>query len=198
MLRWGWFALAYGALSALAVALALGWAQTSPLLHPEPWLQLDGTLSHLYSLLLGLAFGSLVVLLTRVSVTRFGWAQRLHRELQPIARTISPLGVLVLAGLSSCGEELFFRGLLQPQIGLLPQALLFGVLHQIPGPSRWVWVSWAAAVGLFFGAIFQLTGSLLGPFAAHALINGMNLHYLRNRDLGGGGRTLGGLLGQRS
>jgi membrane protease YdiL (CAAX protease family) len=197
MLRWGWFAMAYGALSVLAVALALFWRDATPLLHPEPWLTLSGVLPHLYSTLLGLAFGGGVVLSTRACVARFTWAQRLHRELQPFARLISPTGVWVLALLSASGEELFFRGLLQPWMGLLPQALFFGVLHQIPGPSRWVWVSWAAAVGLALGALFQLTGSLWGPIAAHALINGMNLSYLKSRDWGDGGRALGGLLGQR-
>jgi membrane protease YdiL (CAAX protease family) len=145
-----------------------------------------------------LALGGVLVIVTRACVDRFSWAQRLHRELQPVARLISAWGVPVLALLSALGEELFFRGLLQPVIGLWLQALLFGALHQIPGRSRWVWVSWAALVGLALGLIFQLTGSLLGPIAAHALVNGMNLTYLKNRDLGPQGRGLGGLLGQRT
>jgi len=198
MQRWAWFAVAYGALSVLAISISAFWRNSIPLEHPEPWLSFGSPLSHLYSVLLGLAFGVAVVLLTRACVNRFSWAQRLHRELQPIARLISPGGVLVLAALSACGEELFFRGLLQPALGLTVQALLFGLLHQIPGPSRWVWVSWAAAVGLVLGAIFQLTGSLLGPIAAHALINGMNLSYLKKRELEAPRRQLGGLLGQRS
>lgn len=198
MQRWAWFAVAYGALSVVAVSIAAFWRGSSPLLFPEPWLLFQNPISHLYSVLLGLAFGGAVVLATRASVDRFSWAQRLHQELQPIARLISPAGVLVLAALSACGEELFFRGLLQPALGLWIQALLFGAVHQIPGPSRWVWVTWAGAVGLVLGAMFQLTGSLLGPIAAHALINGMNLSYLRKRELRPTGRNLGGLLGQRS
>jgi membrane protease YdiL (CAAX protease family) len=104
------------------------------------------------------------------------------------------VALVVLALLSSLGEELLFRGLLQPWMGLLPQALLFGVVHQLPGPSRWVWASWAFAVGLVFGAMFEWTGSLVGPLAAHALVNALNLDYLKRHDPGQEG-GIGGLMG---
>jgi hypothetical protein len=32
--------------------------------------------------------------------------------------------------------------------------------------------------------LFEVTGSLLGPFAAHALVNGVNLSFLKNHDPG--------------
>ena len=66
------------------------------------------------------------------------------------------------------------------------------------GPSRWAWVGWATVVGLLFGVVFVSTGSLLGPIAAHALINGFNLNYLQNHDPAPSRRGLGGLLGHRS
>jgi membrane protease YdiL (CAAX protease family) len=65
-------------------------------------------------------------------------------------------------------------------MGLLPQALLFGLAHQMPGPSRWIWVSWALLVGLALGALYAFTGSLLGPVVAHAVVNGLNLHFLKH------------------
>jgi hypothetical protein len=151
-----------------------------------------------YSLILGLATGGLVVVSTRVFVARFAWARRLHTELRPLARNISFTGIVVLALLSAIGEELLFRGLLAPWLGLIPQALLFGIVHQMPGQSRWVWVLWATLVGLALGAMFQLSGSLIGPLAAHALINCVNLIYLKTHDPEPQRRSLGGLLGQRS
>jgi CAAX protease family protein len=180
MVRWGRFAGAYAVLA--GVALALIWLQRSPLLHPRPRLALDEGSAHLWSLGVGLAFGLLLVVLSRLSVQRYAWAQRLHVELRPFARGLTPSGVIVLALLSSAGEELLFRGLFQPWMGLLPQALLFGLVHQLPGPSRWIWVTWAFLVGLAFGGLFELTGSLLGPLAAHAVVNGLNLGFLRRHD----------------
>jgi membrane protease YdiL (CAAX protease family) len=164
----------------------------------EPWLPLPAQTSHAYSLALGLTFGGAVAALTRFLVPRLGWARALHLELRPLARGLPTSGIVALALSSSLGEELLFRGLLQPWLGLWLQALLFGLVHQLPGPSRWVWVAWATVVGLVFGAMFQLTGSLAGPLAAHALINALNLAFLRSHDPEVGRRGLGGLLGQRS
>lgn len=197
MLRWGRFAVAYAVLGVVASVIALVWRNGTPLIHPEPWLQLGPRVSHTYSLLLGIAFGGLVVISTRPMVARFSWAKHLHQTLRPIARSISSTGIFVLAVLSAIGEELLFRGLLAPWIGLLPQALLFGVVHQVPGRSRWVWVTWASLIGLALGAMFELTGSLVGPLVAHALINGLNLLYLKRHDPEPQHR-LGGLLSQRS
>ena len=195
MIRWGRFAGAYALMG--GVALALIWARGTPLLHPSParsmqvWPlastwgpALDSTLdsgsAHLWSLSGGLIFGLIVVASSRLTVQRFAWARRLHLELQPFARGLDATGIVVLALLSALGEELLFRGLLQPWMGLVPQALLFGLVHQMPGPSRWIWVSWALVVGLALGALFDVTGSLLGPIVAHAVVNGLNLHFLKH------------------
>jgi membrane protease YdiL (CAAX protease family) len=182
------------------VALALIWARGTPIFalqpaHPRPpegsrtlpLRHLDDFVlhygsAHVYSLVAGLGFGLIVVALSRLSVQRFVWAQRLHRELRPFARGLDATGIVVLALLSAAGEELLFRGLLQPWMGVWPQALLFGLVHQMPGPSRWIWVSWAFGVGLALGVLFEVTGSLLGPIAAHALVNGLNLQFLKSHE----------------
>jgi len=180
----------------IAAGIALGTRGTLPLTLASPWLPLEAPKDVLYSLGLGTCFGLLVAIGTRYSVPRFAWARDLHRELRPLTHGLSGLGIVALAVTSSLGEELLFRGLLQPWLGLWLSALLFGVLHQRAGPSRWIWAGWAAVVGLVLGAIFALTGSLAGPLAAHALVNGLNLSYLKNHDPEPR-RGLGGLLGSR-
>jgi membrane protease YdiL (CAAX protease family) len=198
MFRWGRVALAYLAASASAVGLCLLWRQSSPFVYSEPWLVLPALTSHLYSVCIGLAFGALVAFSTRLFVARFAWARNLHSELRPVARNLSGTGIAAVALFSAFGEELWFRGLLQPWSGLWLQAFAFGIVHsQLRGPSRWAWVSWAMIMGLSFGAIFALTGSLAGPIAAHALINWLNLGYLKSHDPDPRRRPLGGLLGQR-
>lgn len=197
MLRWGRFAAAYAFLGVLSSVVAVVWRTGSPFIHPEPWLALEHGSGHAYSLALGIAIGGLVIVTTRMAVSRYAWARRLHSELRPLARGISYTGIAVLALLSALVEELVFRGLLQPWIGLVPQALLFGVVHQLPGNSRWVWAGWATLVGLSLGVVFQLSGSLLGPIVAHALINAVNLAFLKSHDPDPPRRALGGLLGQR-
>jgi membrane protease YdiL (CAAX protease family) len=180
----------------LAAAIALGTRDALPVSIAPPWLPLAPPRDVLYSLGLGTCVGLLIAIGTRYAVPRFTWARDLHRELRPLTRGLSGFGIVALAVTSSLGEELLFRGLLQPWLGLWLSALLFGVLHQLAGPSRWIWAGWATAVGLLLGAIFALTGSLAGPLAAHALVNGLNLSYLRNHDPEPR-RGLGGLLGSR-
>ncbi len=202
MISWGRIAVviavgAYALLGAGSLGAALWWRHGWAFEYPSPWLPLAPGEREGYSLALGLAFGALVVLSTRVMVKRLAWAQALHDELRPVAAAMSRSAIVILALASAFGEELFFRGLLQPWLGLVPQALVFGVVHQLRGPSRWVWVAWASVIGLALGALFELSGSLVGPMVAHALINGLNLDYLRRYDPRSPRRSLGGLLGQR-
>jgi membrane protease YdiL (CAAX protease family) len=196
MRRWGRFAVAYAGMALVAVLIAIATRGRPPVSLPNPWLPLGPPRDVLYSVALGSTLGTLLAVGTRYSVPRFAWAKNLHLELRPFAKDVSTTGIVMLAVTSSLGEELLFRGLLQPWLGLWLQALLFGVLHQMAGPSRWVWASWATLVGLLFGGIFALTGSLAGPLAAHALVNALNLSYLKNHDPGPR-RGLGGLLAER-
>ncbi len=196
MARWGRFAAAYALMALIASGIALGTRGQLPLTVSPPWLPLRPPLDVLYSLGLGTCVGLLVAIGTRYAVPRFAWARNLHRELRPLTSGLTTPGIVALAVTSSFGEELLFRGLLQPWLGLWLSALLFGVLHQLAGPSRWVWAGWATLIGLVLGGIFALTGSLVGPLAAHALVNGLNLSYLRTHDPEPR-RGLGGLLGSR-
>jgi len=136
----------------------------------------------LTSALFGIATAAIVVVSTRFAVGRYAWAQRLHTELRPVAQDLTIGQILLLAGLSSLGEEILFRGLMTPALGVIVSSVLFGVLHQVRGPSRWVWMVWATAVGLVLGLIFVATGSLVGPLVAHAVVNAVNLGYLREHD----------------
>lgn len=183
----------------VALVMAVLWRVESPFEHPTPLLQLAPRASHTYSAMLGLLLGASVVMATRPMVARLVWAKTLHIELRRlVAQDLSFTGIVVLAVLSALGEELLFRGLIHSWLGLLPQSIIFGLVHQIPGKSRWVWVTWATLMGLLLGGVFQLTGSLLGPIVAHGVINGFNLQYLKTHDPEPRPRPLGGLLGQRS
>jgi hypothetical protein len=176
----------YLLLGSLATALALALREEFPWAYPDPWLgSLGPGLRHLTSTVLGLMLAIALIALTRFVVARFGWAQRLHSELRPVAKDLSLGHILILAGLSSLGEELLFRGLLTPTVGVIGSAALFGLAHQIKGPSRWVWTGWATTAGLGLGAIFAVTGSLVGPLIAHAVSNAVNLIFLRDHDPSG-------------
>lgn len=78
----------------------------------------------------------------------------------------------LLPGLS---EELLFRGVMLPAIGLNPfglmiSSLCFGVLH-FSGSQQWSYVVWATIIGFVLGGSAVLTGNLLIPITAHATTN---------------------------
>jgi membrane protease YdiL (CAAX protease family) len=185
----------YGALSVLTLGVAFARGQ-SPL-EVDGWLDLPDWSRHLASVAAGAGLAALTVYATRLFVKRWGWAKLLHADLRPAVRDAGDATLLVLGIASGLAEELFFRGLLAPTIGLGLSSLAFGALHQLRGRTGWIWASWAALMGLLFGTLFLATGSLLGAIVAHAAINVMNLRFLRDTDVEPRRpRPLGGLLGK--
>jgi membrane protease YdiL (CAAX protease family) len=112
---------------------------------------------------------------------------RLSDELAPLLVDGAKGRYLVLVSVfSGVGEEAFFRGALQPVLGLVLTSLLFGVLHVGPDRRYLVWSLWAVAAGFLFGFLYQWTGGLLAPMTAHVLHNAATLLlWRRSRTLGG-------------
>lgn len=78
----------------------------------------------------------------------------------------------LLPGMS---EELLFRGVMLPAVGLnatglLVSSLCFGVLH-MSSRQQWPYAVWASAIGLVLGASALATGNLLVPIVAHVVTN---------------------------
>ena len=133
----------------------------------------------LLSLALGVGLGVAVVLLTPVFVQRAAWARALQAELGPIAKAFSERDITLVALMSGVGEELFFRGAMQPVLGLLLTSAIFGALHTGPKRVFLPWTLWAFVMGLLFGWIAEFTGVLWGPVVAHVYINQRNLTYMK-------------------
>jgi membrane protease YdiL (CAAX protease family) len=94
--------------------------------------------------------------------------QRVWREvLQPFSAGLGTRDVVVIALLSGVTEELFFRGILLPELGLVVSSLCFGGLHALCA----VYFAWATLVGAGMGALTLAGGSLVTPIVAHATYN---------------------------
>jgi membrane protease YdiL (CAAX protease family) len=131
----------------------------------------------------GVAFGVGVVLLSRFAVHRFTWARRLHRDFRGLLGVLPPRDVLILAVASSIGEELLFRGALQPWLGIVPTAAIFALLHVGPGLRFLPWTLSALVVGSGFGLLAMEMGDLGAPIAAHFVVNYLNLGYIVRTEL---------------
>ncbi|MFB2835807.1 CPBP family intramembrane glutamic endopeptidase [Floridanema evergladense] len=96
----------------------------------------------------------------------------------------------LLPGLS---EELLFRGVMLPALGLDTSALVvsslcFGILH-LSGWEQWPYAIWATVVGLLLGFCALSTGNLLVPIVAHVFTNLLS-SFLWKLDKGGTSNSL--------
>jgi len=133
----------------------------------------------LASLALGLLLGLAVVATTRLLVAHMEWARELQGELSAIVGDLSPREVTWLALLSGFAEELFFRGAMQPVLGLWLTSLIFGAVHVGPKRVFLAWSLWAFVMGVLLGVIFELTGVLWGAVLAHVWINQRNMRFIQ-------------------
>lgn len=127
---------------------------------------------------IGIASGAAASLLCRMIGMHFDWAQALVSDMRGRFGELPRGEALLTACLGGIGEETFFRGLLQPAVGVVLAAIIFALLHIGPTTRHFPWTLMALVAGLLFGCLFVWTGSLLVPILAHATVNFLNFRWL--------------------
>ena len=133
----------------------------------------------LQSLGLGLLLGGVLALAGEALTRRTAWGRTLSRILRALFGDPHLFDIILLALLSSLGEELLFRGILLPYLGLFGSSLLFGLAHLVPRGRLMLWSVWATAVGFSLGWLAVFSGGLLAPIAAHFTVNAIGLMSLK-------------------
>jgi hypothetical protein len=126
----------------------------------------------------GILAGALAVLVSRRLAEATAWGARSAQALGALLGPLSPGRCWLLALASGVAEEVFFRGALQPRVGLVAASLVFGAAHFAPRRDLWPWTASALAAGFLLGLLFEVTGNLVAPIAAHTAVNGVNLRWL--------------------
>lgn len=161
------------ALAAVALQLGFGGAPLD-LLWPGP----SGPYAPAADIGLGVGVGLATVLLSRAGSRAFSWSRRIDEEFRTILGPLTSQEIFAMALLSALAEELFFRGFLQPRLGLEVTAIIFGLAH-VPYRKHLIpWTIAATGMGWVFGWMFEARGSLVAPFLAHFVVNYFNLHIL--------------------
>jgi membrane protease YdiL (CAAX protease family) len=119
-----------------------------------------------------------VVLASRGFSRRTGWGRRLHAEFTSVLGGLDSRQILTLSLLSAFGEEILFRGVVQPWLGLWITTALFGMFHFPARRALIPWSFFAAVLGLALGALVLWSGSLWPAILLHFGINYFNLHDL--------------------
>lgn len=174
-------ALVYGLMAAAAVAWGVFKGSPDIFHHPAGLMGNNNMLIVLGGAA-GVAFGLGIARLTNFTVYRFRWARVLHIEFRGLFGPLRNKDILAFAAFSAIAEEMFFRGALQSQLGIVPASLIFGVLHIAPNKKFIPWPFQAAGMGFAFGLLFWMSGNLAAPVLAHFTINYQNLHFINSYD----------------
>lgn len=192
--------LVYPVMAVLGLVWAVFRDRPWVVMHPEPWVEMPTAWRHGVSLAGGVLVAVGTVALSAALVRRFAWARELHLGFRETLGPLRGRHILVVALASGIGEEIFFRGALQPSIGWVAASVIFGIVHVGPSKRFWPWTVWALVFGFVVGALFEATGSIVGPIVAHVWINHENLHHIvgfdprepAGDDRGGRPRLVGG------
>lgn len=130
----------------------------------------------------GLAVSIPIILFSNLSLNRLMWAREMENLFSQALSPLSTWKIFVIAAMSGIGEEVFFRGALQPILGLIITSLLFGIVHFPFKKSLIPWTIFAICMGFILGFLFIWSGNLISPIVAHATINFCNILTLNHRE----------------
>ena len=97
---------------------------------------------------------------------------------RPLFEHVTVGQIVLVSVLAGVAEEMLFRGVLQPMIGLPAASVIFGAVH-IGGRGFIGYGVWAACIGAVFGWLMVGTGGLLAPIVAHGVYDAIALAYVR-------------------
>ena len=98
----------------------------------------------------------------------------------PIVAELKVMDLVAIAIISGFCEEVFFRGVVQPQFGLPLTALAFGLFHD-PSFRNIAYSVTALIYGIALGLLYIYTGNIWAPIFAHITHNMISLYVLRFR-----------------
>jgi membrane protease YdiL (CAAX protease family) len=168
----------YGVVFALIVAWSL-WSGDS-IFYVSPEAQSRGP-APARDTVVGLAAAAALIYLSDEVTRRTRWGEAFARELAAQIGRRSLRDCILLALVSGLVEEAFFRGALQPRLGLVLASLIFGLAHLVPKRELLPWAGIAIGMGFLLGGLFIATGNLVAPVVTHIGVNAVNLKRLGDR-----------------
>ncbi|BCL37022.1 CPBP family intramembrane glutamic endopeptidase [Nostoc sp. MS1] len=125
---------------------------------------------------LGLGVGLIITVLSGIAYRLWKpYRRSADYYLELVLKPLAWPDLIWLGLLPGLSEELLFRGVMLPALGLdhfavIGSSLCFGILH-LSGSQQWPYVAWASIVGVILGYSALLSGNLLVPIVAHIMTN---------------------------
>jgi uncharacterized protein len=144
------------------------------------------------ALSLGALVGVVVVAWSRSIARNTPWGRAMHSTLREGVLDLqgSTKAIASIALATAIGEELLFRGAMFPtlrdltstSVAIALSSVVFGMLHVPSARSLLPWTLMACGMGAIFSLLYLLTGEVICPIMAHAVINYENMHFLLAHD----------------
>ena len=159
------------------VALALAWARLRGVPLEPGSIQSGVLIGGVAAGVLGLA--NIYLLCRAPGSAPVRSIRRLYVEVfKPLFSGISITALVVISVAAGLGEELFFRGVLQTELGLVPASVIFGVAH-MGGTGTLTFGCWVSVIGIALGGLAILTDGLIAPIVAHTVYDAAAMSYIR-------------------
>ena len=168
------FVILYSALSFLALLLIYWRVGPDAAFQPFGFPNTDPVRATLVCMI----FVALVHWVSLVAIQRWRTMRKCALQIRRILGDLTVAETMLITSASGIGEELFFRGWLLNEIGLIPSSLLFGVVHLPPNRDWIFWPFFAAVMGVALGALCLWTNTLLFAVLVHAAVNFVNIRKL--------------------
>ena len=127
----------------------------------------------------GLALTNLFLLCYAPAVGPVESMRRLYVEVfKPLFGGVGLGSILAISVAAGLGEELLFRGVLQPELGLVTASVLFGMAH-MGGSGTFAFGCWAGVMGAALGGLAIWTDGLTAPIVAHTVYDAAAMIYIR-------------------
>lgn len=127
-------------------------------------------------LIIGVALGLIITILSSLMYHFWGsYRQSADYYLNIVLKPLVLPDLIWVGLLPGLSEELLFRGVMLPALGLnhlavIISSLCFGILH-LNGEQQWSYMIWATIVGLLLGYSAIVSENLLVPIVAHIITN---------------------------
>jgi len=126
----------------------------------------------LFLMVTGLLCGVLIQGLSAIVYLKVESFRRLHRNITiPALNSLSVWQFFLMALASGVGEELFFRGILQPRIGIVFSNVVFAFLHMGTNKQLVLYGMYTFVIGVILGILYTVTKSILTPAVCHFTVN---------------------------
>ena len=127
----------------------------------------------------GLGLANLYLLCHAPTIGPIRSLRRLYVEaLRPLFSGVGVTAVVAISVAAGLGEELFFRGVLQAELGLIAASVIFGIAH-MGGAGTLAFGCWAGVIGVLLGSLAIWTDGLIAPIVAHTVYDAAAMSYIR-------------------